>query len=201
VVDFKNTKQFKNCEKNKDTFDFKTYFEYCVSKNKNNQKLLLHYEKPIFRKLKFNEFINTQKSESKMLKNFSKKFGNDKNTIFVMGDHDIICDDGEEKDYEPLICKKIRKIFKTANYKTYLINEYKTSKICNICNENLVPFLKTSSINLNKPNHYGLLRCQSVKHKCEIIHNRDKNSVLNMLNIVKCYINTSKKPSVFMRNL
>ena len=30
--------------------------------------------KNLFRKLKSNSFINTQKSESKMIKNFSKKF-------------------------------------------------------------------------------------------------------------------------------
>ena len=28
---------------------------------------------------------------------------------------------------------------------------------------------------------HGLLRCQSVKHKSEVIHNRDKNAVQNML--------------------
>ena len=31
---------------------------------------------------------------------------------------------------------------------------------------------------------HGLLRCKSDTHNCGIIHNRDKNAVKNMLNIV-----------------
>jgi hypothetical protein len=37
------------------------------------------------------------------------------------------------KGVEPIICKRIRKIFKNAGYETYLINEYRISKLCNNC--------------------------------------------------------------------
>ena len=46
---------------------------------------------------------------------------------------------------------------------------------------------------------HGILRCQSVKHNCEIYHNRDKNAVQNMLKIVKSIFNTGKRPEVFCR--
>jgi hypothetical protein len=46
---------------------------------------------------------------------------------------------------------------------------------------------------------HGLLRCQSVKHKSEIFHNRDKNAVQNMLNIVKSILETGKRPHIFCR--
>lgn len=46
----------------------------------------------------------------------------------------------------------------------------------------------------------GLLRCQSVKPKCEIIHNRDKNAVINMLSIVKSVFDTGLRPKQFIRN-
>ena len=46
---------------------------------------------------------------------------------------------------------------------------------------------------------HGLLRSQSIKQKCEIIHNRDKNAVQNMLNIVKSIFNTGKRPEAFCR--
>jgi hypothetical protein len=39
----------------------------------------------------------------------------------------------------------------------------------------------------------GLLRCQSVKSQCNVIHNRDKNAVQNMLNIVQSIFNTGKR--------
>ena len=38
-----------------------------------------------------------------------------------------------------------------------------------------------------------------VKHKSEIIHNRDKNAVQNMLNIVKSIFETGKRPEIFCR--
>ena len=45
----------------------------------------------------------------------------------------------------------------------------------------------------------GLLRCQSVKPKCKIIHNRDKNAVINMLSIVKSVFNIGLRPLIFTR--
>ena len=48
---------------------------------------------------------------------------------------------------------------------------------------------------------HGLLRCQSVKPKCEIIHNRDKNAVQNMLEIVHSIFTIGKRPDVFCREV
>jgi hypothetical protein len=36
---------------------------------------------------------------------------------------------------------------------------------------------------------------------CEKIHNRDKNAVQNMLNIVKSVFDTGKRPEIFCRAL
>jgi transposase len=86
-----------------------------------------------------------------------------------------------------------------------LINEFRTSKLCNGCNEELEYFLKRPS---HKPKLikegkietcHGLLRCQSVNHKREIYHNRDKNAVQNMLNIVNSVLNTGKRPEIICR--
>ena len=153
--------------------DVKLYIFYYLLYN--------HYQDRLFRKLKLNRFTNTQKSELKMVKNFSNKFGKPENTIFVMGDYDKR--DYHMKGLEPVICKKFRRIFKNAGYKTFLVNEFRTSKLCNCCHNELEHFLERPS---QKPKYkkenkteicHGLLRCQSVKHNCEIIHNRDKNDV------------------------
>lgn len=120
-----------------------------------------------------------------------------------MGDYDKGAHNMRGK--EPTICKKFRRIFKNAGIETYLVNEYRTSKLCNECNEELEKFMIRES---HKPIKYkneevelvhGLLRCQSVKHKCEVYHNRDKNAVQNMLNIVRSIFDTGKRPAVFSR--
>ena len=159
----------------------------------------------MFRKFKLNAFTNTQKSESKMVKNFQKKYGKPEETVFVMGDYDK--GDYHMKGKEPVICKKFRRIFRNAGYNTYLVNEFRTSKLCNCCNEELEYFLERPSKKprLKKEGKtefcHGLLRCKSVKHKSEIFHNRDKNAVQNMLNIIKSVINTGKRPTIFCREI
>jgi transposase len=44
------------------------------------------------------------------------------------------------KGKEPTICKKFRRIFRNAGYKTYFVNEFRTSKLCNCCNEEIEIF-------------------------------------------------------------
>jgi hypothetical protein len=188
-------------EHNSKTTNYEKFKEYCIEKNKVNYKLFNHYQQEFYKKFKLNTFTNSQKSERKMIKNFSKKFGSPENTIYVMGDYDK--GSYHMKGVEPVICKKFRRIFKNAGYKTFLVNEYKTSMLCNCCHNELETFKERPS---KKPKRkgeteicHGLLRCQSVKPKCEIIHNRDKNAVQNMLEIVKSVLDTGERPSVFCR--
>ena len=188
---------------NSKTCNYDKFNLYCIEKNKLNYQLYNHYEQKYFRKFKLNAFINTQKSENKMIKNFQNKYGKPEETVFVMGDYDK--GDYNMKGVEPVICKKFRRIFKNAGYKTFLINEFRTSKLCNCCNNELEMFLERPSKKprLKKENKteicHGLLRCQSVKHKSEIFHNRDKNAVQNMLNIVNSVLNTGRRPTIFCR--
>ena len=190
---------------NSKTCDYEKFMYYCIEKNNINYKLYSHYEQTFFRKFKLNRFTNTQKSELKMVKNFSNKYGKPDKTIFVMGDYDK--GDYHMKGKEPVICKKFRRIFRNAGYNTFLVNEFRTSKLCNCCNGELEHFLERPSQKpkLKKENKteicHGLLRCQSVKHKSEIFHNRDKNAVQNMLNIVKSVFDTGKRPNIFCREI
>ena len=175
------------------TVDWDKFSEYLKEKNALNYILQPHYEQRLFRKLRLNRFINRQKSETKMLKNFSNKFGTPEETIYVMGDYDK--GGHHMKGLEPVICKKFRRLFRVAGYETYLINEFRTSKLCNGCHNELEPFLEKRGKICN-----GLLRCQSVKPECKVIHNRDKNAIQNMLTIVKSVIETGKRPSIFCRS-
>ena len=178
---------------------------YIIKKNEVNNKLSEYYNQRIFKKLKLNSYINTQKSESKMIKNFGKKFGVPSETIFIIGDYDK--GGYNMKGKEPAICKKFRRIFKYAGYETFLINEFRTSMLCSCCHSELSNFLvrpskKPKLLKENKTELvHGLLRCQSVTPECKIIHNRDKNAVQNMLYIVESVYNTGKRPTIFSRTV
>lgn len=53
----------------------------------------------------------------------------------------------------------------------------------------------------HKETVHELLRCQSIKPKCKIIHNRDKNAVQNMLYIVETIKTTGKRPKEYSREI
>ena len=138
-----------------------------------------------------------------MIKNFTKKFGEPNDVLFIMGDYDK--GSNNISGLEPTICKKFRKIFKNAGFRTYLLNEFRTSKLCNCCHQEIEQFMirhshKPNDIKINKKiTVNGLLSHQEDKQKCEIIHNRDKNAVQNMLNIVKSIFTIGRRPDIFTR--
>jgi hypothetical protein len=114
---------------------------------------------------------------------------------------------------EPSICKKFRRIFKNAGYKVFLINEFRTSKLCNCCHQELDKFLtRASSKPRDKKKNKKTLVNGLLKHTvsnpegelnqiplCTIIHNRDKNAVQNMLYIVEHIKKTGSRPEAYTR--
>jgi hypothetical protein len=133
-----------------------------------------------------------------MINNFKTKFGSYNEVLVVMGDYDK---KEHMKGFEPVICKKFRKLFRNAGYETYLVNEHKTSITCSCCHIKLEPFLKRESKKAKGKSVivYGLLRCTNGKRNRRHIHNRDTNAVKNMLNIVETVMRTGKRPCIFTR--
>jgi hypothetical protein len=184
---------------NSKTVTYDKFIEYCKKKNEVNRLLFKHYSEKIFRKLKLNIYINTQKSESKMIQNFKEKYGKPENMIVVIGDYDK--GDNNMKGKEPIINRRIRKIFRNNKFEIYKINEFRTSKLCNNCCGENETFLERES---DKPNNkgekiicHGLLRCKNVN--CKLIHNRDKNSALNMYKITKSIFEGKGRPKEYCR--
>jgi hypothetical protein len=190
---------------NSKTVDFLKFIEYCKKKNEVNRLLFNHYKEDVFRKLKFNRYTNTQKSESKMIMNFSNKFGKPDECTVILGDYDK--GDGHMKGKEPIINRRIRKIFRNNGYEVYMINEFRTSMLCNRCESKCDNFLKRES---HKPKDldkktdkrkvievWGLTLCEN--KNCSLIHNRDKNSALNMYKIVESIYKGQGRPIKFRR--
>lgn len=197
---------------NSKTCDFNEFIDYLKIKNKINRILFEQYQKKIYRKLKWNRFINTQKSESKMLNNFEKRYGGPKLTNVIIGDYDK---PNNPKGKEPCITKKIRKLLRLFGYNVYLINEFRTSKLCNKCHNDVENFMERLS---TKPKDegknilvWGIVCCTNekcipnTKSKKQInkygsnVYNRDTNAVLNMLYITYQLIKTGRRPKIFIK--
>lgn len=145
VLSFYNSKSCKYLE----------FIKFAHSKDMMYVYLFIHYSKPIHRKFRWYRFINKQKSESKMINNFKKKFGDPTKTIVIMGDYSS--GSYHMKGKEPTITKNIRILFKKNGYELYLINEFKTSKLCNKCHSEVKRFEKGKSGHLVWG--LGILRC------------------------------------------
>ena len=78
-----------------------------------------------------------------MIQNFKNKFDDHKNTVIVFGDFDK--GSNNMKGLEPAVNKRFRRLFKNTGYETYLINEFRTSKLCNCCNNELETFIMKPS--------------------------------------------------------
>lgn len=125
-------------------------------------------DKASYRKMKLNAKINSERSEANMLNNFEKKFGKKDKTTVCFGNYS----QNHLKGTDPVKGKGFRKLFKDRGYKIFLIDEFRTSKICHSCHNELKLFHKKGD-RKKKKNDYkvrnyegtygyirGVLQCQ-----------------------------------------
>ena len=186
------------CKYNRKTLDITKFKEYCKAKNEMNFKLFKFYEKELFRKLKLNGYWNRLKSEQKLINQFKKIFGNEKETIICFGDYE---QRKHMKFKEPIKGKGMRTLFRKNGYKTYLVDEFRTSCKCSKCDggscdkfmvrKNPKPFRDNLRL------VHGLITCK----KCSNVWNRDCNGATNIYKIAYNSVHNLNRPSYLCRNL
>ena len=184
---------------NKKTLDFDKFKDYIKQKNIMNIALQAFYEKNIYRKLKLSSFINRKRSESKMLNNFCKLYGNPEETIIGFGDFEQY---QHRKFKEPVKGKGFRTLFRKAGYKVYLVDEFRTSCRCSNCEsddgicktfrecENPRPWRNGRIL------RHGLVKCKT----CSGLWNRDTNASRNILKITLDEIKRLGRPDYLKRS-
>lgn len=173
--------------------EFKAYIQ---KKNELNQLLMSFYEKYLFRKLKLNGYLNTKKSEQRMLKSFQKKFGTPDNVIIAFGDWE---QRQQMKYKEPTKGKGMRSLFRKCGYKTYLVDEFRSSCKCSQCNggecKNFLMVKNPKPYRNNQQLCWGLLRCKS----CNGFWNRDCNGAKNIYKIAENAVKQFARPTYLCR--
>ena len=186
-------------EFNSKTNDIAKFTKYIIKKNEINVKLKDFYERMLWRKLKLSVYIRTKKSEMKMVERFKQKLGPPETSIIAFGDWS----QAEQMKYkEPSKGKSFRSLFRKAGYKVYLVNEFRTSRMCCNCkNENGIceKFLKINSPRPWKKTEeilcHGLVKCKT----CNTMFNRDMNSCVNIRKIAMNALNNLKRPNYLSR--
>jgi len=167
---------------------------YCKKKNEISFQLREFNQMKIHRKLNLNAYINRQKSESSMLRNFSAKFGPAENCLILFGDWD--CSTYKWKGRAKAISSNLKYVFKKNGYQIRMINEYNTSKICNACGKKCVKHIRDDGTEV-----WGLLRCTNTDNcqKYHNYHNRDTNACRNMLKIFDALEKGEGRPKIYTK--
>ena len=181
---------------NRKTLHIDKFKEYLQAKNKLNHLLFGFYRKEIFRKLKMSAYINTKRTEQKMIQQFQDKFGKPEETIICIGDWE---QRKQMKFKEPTIGIGMRTLFRKRGYQVYLVDEFRTSCRCSNCNGGICEKFRVG----NHPNPkkeemrliHGLLRC---KNGCGL-WNRDRNGASNIYKIAYQAIHKLARPTYLCR--
>ena len=182
---------------NRKSLNIPKFKEYIKKKSEINGILFTFYEKYIFRKLRLQSYRNTKKSEQKMINNFKRIFGNEKDVVVCFGDYE---QKKQMKFKEATKGKGMRTLFRKAGFQTYLVDEFRTSCMCSKCEigickktmvrENPKPY-RTGSIIV-----HGLICC---KNGCGY-WNRDVNGATNIYKIAYNAINNKERPNYLSRS-
>lgn len=189
IIDEETNLSSNNCK----TVNYEKFKEYIFEKTQLNNRVKDFYEKELFRKMKWRTYIYKRKSEDKFLNNIEKTFGND--LLLCYGNWS---NTKQMKYIMPTKGVGLRRII-GKKYNIALIDEFRTSKLCNKCNSELE----------NYKNIHRLLVCSrcNISDKSDgseskniIFINRDMNACLNILKIAEEWINTKTRSESFCRN-
>lgn len=185
------------------------FSQYLKVRSEVREKLLDHYYDDLYRKLRFNTYVNTQRSEATLVNDMKKKLGNV--TTIVMGNHS----QNHMRYHEPVKGKGFRKLFRKSGLKVYLIDEFRTSSVCPDCDDRVKAFKWVPNPRLWRRKKYptvlchGLLRCTNHQEKecgksVELngymkLWNRDVVAVLNMRRVLFRVRQDGTRPPILSR--
>ena len=181
------------------TINFEKFKEYVKIKNKINFELFGFYQADFIRKARLSAYTRTIQSEQKFIKNLKNKLGPPSSSIIAIGDWS---QKEMMKYHEPTKGKGFRTLFRKAGYKVYLVDEFRTSKMCSKCG--CEDSICENFLKINSPRPWrkekeqlchGLVKCKI----CNTMFNRDLNATLNIREISLSAISKTERPEYLSR--
>ena len=188
-------------EENSKTCNFEKFMKYLNIKNEANNKLFVYYEKEVIRKMNLRTYINTQRSESKLIRNMRRIYG--ENTVLIYGD----CNVGKQMKHiisTPMIGLKrtLAKYFPVYNFDEFRTSclDWRTEKY----NSNA----KVKLVNGNTKSLHSVLVSKIPKYNSSgdeyfvpSFQNRDRNSVMNIRKLSQLCFDGEPRPLKYQRGI
>ena len=181
-------------EQNSKTANYDKFKTYLIAKNKLNEELSNFYQQELYRKMKWRRFVYARKSEDKFLNKMEEAYG--KNAVIAYGDWSR---SSQMKYFMPTMGVGLRRLV-AKRFQTVTVNEFRTSKLCCRCNDELC-HLRVKKDNKSKKVFRCLVcnGCASSESKQPVFVTRDLNSAKNIRQLALAWLNERTRPSVFTR--
>ena len=182
------------------TLGFHEFQAYCTAKNSLNQTVGEFYRSTRYRNRRFKSYMNKQKCDSKLIKDIQTIYGGPNNTLIAMGDWTE--GNRHRRGHEPVKGIGFRKTLRRGGYKVFLVDEFRTSRMCCECQDENGVNEKFRRVKSPKPYQAkrkilcnGLLRCRT----CKRLWNRDLNAAINIWNIAYNALHGHDRPFYLQR--
>ena len=171
------------------------FLEYLRFKLPLNYNCKAFYAQTVFRRQRLAQYSKKQQANMKLIKEFKEKFhrqAEPSDVIVAIGDWEQTI----HRFHEPTKGKGIRAVFERAGYHVYLIDEYRTSKMCSKCSNTNAQCEKFRRVPNPRPYRqgeilrHGLVRCTT----CWTIWNRDVNAAVNIWKIANAILAEQEQP-------
>ena len=179
---------------------FGQFIIYAKNKNEVDNVLREHYNLPFIRKMRLRSYINKLRSESKLVNNIKSKFKNDgREIVLIYGDWSRL---SQMRGVISTPCIGLKRRL-AEDFKIFNIDEFRTSCLDNITlKENKNAIVKNKKGNM-KALHSVLVSNileKTVGNPLKRFQNRNRNSSLNMRNIIENYKNEGERKLEFSRS-
>jgi hypothetical protein len=173
---------------------------YCTARSALNQTVGNFYRNIRYRNRRFKRYMKKQKCDSKLTKDIKAVHGGPDSTLVATGDWNE--GSRHRRGYEPVKGIGFRKTFRRAGYKVFLVDEFRTSRVCCECQDEGGASERLRVVWSPKPYQAkrkilcnGLLRCRT----CKRLWNRDLNAAINIWNIAYNALHGRDRPLYLQR--
>ena len=202
-----NLKEEENKINHSKSCNYNNFKEYIKIKTELFERYREEYNK--FLKYKWFGYINRRRSEDKFMNSVEETFGEEKVKNIFVGDWSSKCNT-QLKGTISTPLKGLNKLIKQKYGIKGLLDEYNTSKMYHYTGQKLKKTYveykkKNEESNLYSGYLHSVLTCETERNEEDkiinktIYINRDRNAVLNMLQLVKHYQECKERPSHLKR--
>lgn len=185
------------------TVDYQKFKSYITEKTKLNDTVRDFYERELFRKMKWRKWIARRRSEDLFLNRIEQTYGKPEEILLCYGNWSQT---KQMKHLKPTMGVGLRKKI-NQKFDMVLIDEFRSSKLCNQCHQELTHYQTKDSTQPNQVQSiYRLLVCphcrsDSLTSKNSYFFNRDANACGNLLHIGQTWLDTGIRPVEYCRKL